>query len=996
VDSSILSAYSTIDRGSPFMYSSYPATPKTWAAKYGYEGFTYMDTPYFIVGDVTGYENGSGTEADPTRLRLSGRNLLYISPGYYDYDAEEYVPGSMGYYNFEYQSEILAGYGGYGGSSGIFEQAPTALSGYWGYDESYGLNCLLANNGGYAMHVGDEWGALGSWSAPWNGPAAVKMAGRYFMDYGYGGYEVYDGFGGEMDTSDRSYLWHSPVSSSGYGGDNPFYISGSDPKFTGFTMGRIGKLARTNSGTWEKAAKGALAAIYTREVNDPNSEGTYVEAGLLTTFSPGSAAGGLTGGFYPDGEGYGGYWQLEGTWTATPMTTGSGYSDFSLREMYYYVAAGYGTGDTYIRGSGESTALYFSALQADLDRRVDLPFGTYAITLDGDGGGTHDFGFRSASGKASDLSGKDIKIAGVSGYGPAISYWKGAVKNTLWTPTTAAVLPDSGEIMPAGATGTPESGEIEGVVSGDYLSLTQIGTFGGPFAGLYDEAYAGAGYGYWIGGGVGTFTGQDLAFSSRITGNSYKAILGGEGAPSFQTTGFEGIMGGLSADLWVKKTSPIRLMGRLNGPNSDPPLPISPSLSASEIRSYIPKTSSFTGAYRGFLGASVDAANRLSGSVMALYQEGYGGYGGVLYSNDIAGTVDPETGFWEAKEGNLFAYNDLSSVQLWNDPGSFAASLIRYEYENIYDSGAVGVDVISGGRVDPRQSQVAIDRINGESWGIWNGVSGGTYTGATPRSWISSEVNTPLPSAAWTGGYGSQYLSYQMDTPVGEISQATAIQGTVAGAQVVWYATSVQEPDPRAYTVVMGGTVKGLFDPNTAVKSWTTISQGGFMETSAFLNKLSTMDAAARANFEKTMKIPAFDVGMGNLRGSSGDFSVNIDNIKFFAFQGVKNPSIFASDAVNGTFGNAETNYTGTQVLVSGSGGLSGILKQNFDVTQWGNNSWSGNISSGASGQPGPLQLTGGPGAGTSVLITEMKGGAAGTINTSAKTFSGTAAGTVR
>jgi hypothetical protein len=817
---------------------------------------------------------------------------------------------------------------------------------------------MYANTSGDSVHVADEWGLIGSWTAPWNAPANIKIAGAFQMDYEYDGdgeYQLNDGYF-------NGYLWNSPVSSSDYDDDNPFYGSSSGPKFYGVTAGRIGRYAQAADGTWERGAKGAMAALYV-------NEGV---AGLLTTFAPGSTVGGLSGGFYPDVTGYGGYWLLDGTLTATPMPSAN-LSDFSLREMGFDVNAGYQSAtdrDLYIRGYGSNVAFYLNAFDSELDRYRALPWGIYALSIGGDYDPYDDYYYIPSafySGKAADLSGKDIRISGVRSWGSRQGYWLGTIKNTLWTPTVAA----SGNI--------PESGEISGVVAGEFMSLSLYGTFGGPFYGLYDEYKSGYEEGSWIGEGVGTYTGQPLAFSSEIDGTTFKSVPGVEGALNLVAQDyFSGIMGGFSETLWEDKTSPIKFIGALDAGEWVEAFPATPFIAASSIASYIPQTSAFTGNYEGFLGVAVDSKNALSGEVTALYDEG--GYGGILYSNDITGEYYPESGGWKA-QGNLVVYEMASEIF----PAIAAMSLSQS-----YAAGEVPVEVILGGTPDLRQVQTDVQGFIEEPWGIWQSVTGGTYSEGTPRKWVTREVNKPVVTAGDAGVNGAQQLMYNLAAPVNGVST-----GTVVGVQAIWD-TSGNIP---SQTVVMGGTVKGIFDPNTTPLTWTAISQGGFMETASFLNKTNAMSDIERANFERAMKIPAFDVGTASLAGSVADMTVNMNNITFFRGQGEVNPTLWATKDITGSYTSGTKDYTGTNVVLSStSPNLTG-LTQNFTVQQW--NTTSGNWGASTStATPGTLtrsatdqgRLTG---ASTAITITSMSGLAGGQINTTAKTFSGAGAGPV-
>ena len=262
------------------------------------------------------------------------------------------------------------------------------------------------------------------------------------------------------------------------------------------------------------------------------------------------------------------------------------------------------------------------------------------------------------------------------------------------------------------------------------------------------------------------------------------------------------------------------------------------------------------------------------------------------------------------------------------------------------------------------------------------------------------------------GGTKDTYNHISFGTPVNGITP-----GTVAGAQTILNRPSMT--GPQSFTIVHGGVIKGLFDPATMPMTWTSISQGGYMETSAFMAKQATMDDAAKANFERAMKIPTFDVGTANLRGNDGlttpNLYVNMDGIKFFRFQTEANPRIWATGNVYGSYTGNPT--IGTKVTLTGSGALSSDLKHTFEVKQWdtSNNNWGATIYKGAADTGGTLtrSATDAARAGTGYLpsgatatipITEMRGGAAGTIRpgvaitglSGTSSFVGTAAGTVR
>ncbi len=514
---------------------------------------------------------------------------------------------------------------------------------------------------------------------------------------------------------------------------------------------------------------------------------------------------------------------------------------------------------------------------------------------------------------------------------------------------------------------------------------------------------------------------------------SYRAAIDGLAAPppgtwqaapskdhyNLWANRFGGIMGGLNANLWTDQTSPLKFQGNYETMSD---VKIAPSVSLGEIMSVNPLAtfSAFAnselaigGAYRGMVGVAVDSANALAGGLMALYQDKTTG-AGLLYSNDIVGKAHPNVSAWEA-DGLLTVY-PLTTGPVTGDPKLFAGSIFRSDETRIYNSGDVQVDAISGGTPpDKRFHQATILSIPGQSWSIWSVTSGGTATGGAqgPKRWVERREDEWNPR----GGYQSTYSSINHEAPINGI-----FTGTVASAAAKFDETTNQTTGRKdSFTVVLGGVIKGLFDPATTPMTWTAVTLGGGMETSALISRQAAMDDAAKASFEKAMKIPAFDVGIANLRGNDGNLYVNIDGIKFFRFRTETDPRIWATGTAYGSYTSnpaaAGVGVPGTKVQLNSSGDLSG-LTHTFEVKQWnagGNNNWGAAIYRGAADTGGTLTrsaldaartATGNlpAGAAATIPITELRGGAAGVLRPGvgipglpgSNSFVGTASGTVR
>ncbi len=287
----------------------------------------------------------------------------------------------------------------------------------------------------------------------------------------------------------------------------------------------------------------------------------------------------------------------------------------------------------------------------------------------------------------------------------------------------------------------------------------------------------------------------------------------------------EGIMGGLNANIWTDKKSPLLFQGQMDIAGGDTG---APALSFGEIVSVNPLATDdafansalkIGGAFRGTLGFAVDSVHKLTGSLLALYQDAGGA--GVLYSNDLTGSAYPRVGGWDAS-GTIAVY-PLTPGPLSGDPKLFAQSVRRSEGKNEYASGEVRVDVVSGsGGYDKRREEFTTLAIAGQPWSIWNSVSVGTSAGTIPGQWTERHEN----ERSVNGGIRSTYANVRMDAPLNGISS-----GTTASARVFFDEPDQQTGAKESYTVVLGGAVKGLFDPATTPQTWMSIAQGGAMET---------------------------------------------------------------------------------------------------------------------------------------------------------------------
>ncbi|MCK9274770.1 MAG: FecR domain-containing protein [Syntrophales bacterium] len=164
----------------------------------------------------------------------------------------------------------------------------------------------------------------------------------------------------------------------------------------------------------------------------------------------------------------------------TPVTVAGDIEPAGISGEYMSTSVLDCDGEYFISGYGEGERSFFTDSEGH-----ELPWGIYSLSV---GGGE----FNSSSNGPSFLVEKSLRIS-QSGYESDKSYWLG---NLVFT-----------GVM---------DGEIEGAISGRYMSLTHMGQFTGPFFGLYDLDQSGCGEGTWIGEGVGIYAGSPLSHVSRI------------------------------------------------------------------------------------------------------------------------------------------------------------------------------------------------------------------------------------------------------------------------------------------------------------------------------------------------------------------------------------------------------------------------------------------------------------------------------------------------
>jgi hypothetical protein len=585
--------------------------------------------------------------------------------------------------------ETVAGYGGWLAESVGYYTHQKALdfSAYWSIGEMVGEEGLLPNlfaNGpgimgtgdgdyGSAMPAGSMSGLLGGIGDPLDDSAPADFLAM-------GEYELY---GGDPETT---LLFRNNV--IGFGGDIVDIFSAglgaadeSDEEFSlllGFSTGlwSPGREDGLDGGTMD----GALAALYFEGDLD---EGVTV--GLLANWEPLLAN---TAGDIDLDDMFTDYYQNFGDFYALDAGPGSNGMWMAQGDLDLFGTVYLDSGTVFnvdlLLGNISPIELmnYLALLAEEFDLPIDLgpeppvgdiedfdfPFARMVGSFDGDG-------HAEALGLGLKLSASDFESTDpggvgtyVFGFGNLMGYTS-EDGNSFKKPATfdpALVLGSEGEAYYTGAVGGvgvgaaidldidvepalsyhlfnvdaiwgPEdvngSGEIFGMLTGEYLSTTEWGVMNGPLFGVYDVDAYGGGYssGGWIANSVGTYQATPLNYYGGLAGLSWSADSG-LFQPNPVITGLVGVHDIAEDELYNEG---IKLMGAhaVNTP-----------LWAMGVQGFM-EDGGFFGSYLDFR-SSGDA---LAGQGVGLYlsADGYGEF--MTFST--TGTHYPGLGMWAASGG---------------------------------------------------------------------------------------------------------------------------------------------------------------------------------------------------------------------------------------------------------------------------------------------------------------------------------------------------------
>ncbi|GBC60106.1 hypothetical protein DENIS_1051 [Desulfonema ishimotonii] len=476
-------------------------------------------------------------------------------------------------------------------------------------------------------------------------------------------------------------------------------------------------------------------------------------------------------------------------------------------------------------------------------------------------------------------------------------------------------------------------------------------SFSGFAAGQYDLS------GYFSGTGAGlALTDTDfinpVAFQSDFSGGIYQGTFS-------ESTGFvSGYLEGYD-NLWdatpeIPSFFNISAMfGMFDAVPDKPVIWIADELVSFDSFEYTDTTPD-GGAYKGFSGgfSFCDEEALVQGLTLSLFTDPDGNTG------VLQGTF---SGYYDFETDCISAWGNLYPIRLAShgpDADAFNTSVMVSVADHDmagFEGAFIGDDGLLSGAVDVATLSRTDLRLPGESWGISQIISSGTFYAG----------NKEAGSDRWRISYHSPDTG---QSHIREFEDTAWAENVISGTAGMSWADIDQ-----ALTGVGGGQFAGTFDPEQytwqALEMWTTMTTGTFLEMTATPGGRDQLAA---------LKIPSIEIGRASLTGGDDALSVRMNDVAFFSYRTGDAPRIWATGDVAGTY--QRPPETGQSVNLSGNG-----LDARFEVTGWNAQTWGAAVSG-----SGPLQRSDTGGTAT----VQFTGHAAGTHSgTSDGAFTGTASG---
>jgi hypothetical protein len=431
---------------------------------------------------------------------------------------------------------------------------------------------------------------------------------------------------------------------------------------------------------------------------------------------------------------------------------------------------------------------------------------------------------------------------------------------------------------------------------------------------------------------TGPFTNFDLAsLATPPDGFTWETGQQWTSYNMFNSGWLDGIMGGLE-NLWSATSADragITFLGNFESPffvTTSQPL-----IFAKDIVSYNPYNKSNTtpdgGAYAGFIGGVFGPSTK--GNIYAIYID-KSNMAGILIGN-YQGNTNMASGIWEANgeiypiqvktvsisPGTLLGGNGLNKREhyFWGHPD---ISTYQYPGEGTFLGASSGNFKIGG-------NQFSLN-IDGESWGVWQAVLGGVYSGTPNSRWIMD-----YHSEIYTEGAGNSTVMIVKNKVEGTWS-GNSIEGKILGAWV--------DLNDIAPTVgVSSGKLTGTYDPSDSENmTWQSVGTGVWVKAGRFLEIVATDSGRATLS---SLNIPAVEIGKTTLSGTGSTVEVTMHDVTFFKSSTGTAPELWATGNVEGTF---TANPLGQSVPLT-----DGAMYADFNIKAWNtaNNTWGADISNG-------------------------------------------------
>jgi hypothetical protein len=375
------------------------------------------------------------------------------------------------------------------------------------------------------------------------------------------------------------------------------------------------------------------------------------------------------------------------------------------------------------------------------------------------------------------------------------------------------------------------------------------------------------------------------------------------------------------------------------------------------------------GAFYG-LSAGVGGNGQLKGKASMLYISPTG-EAGTLYG-DLDGNYYAQTEMYELS-GELTKNLHTSNVGIAAE--NLRDNIAWERLSGLDDHGGFGIGG-NDGDVFANGGGGTMLNITGQNWGVWNLVTGGTFTypsdpGVNHNIWDvydltgmttpgANSTDTNFVAGSWLGGIGSDttpgtWSGGEIEGPLDAIWIGLRKNGTLSGRRV-------------------NGEVTGNYvEVSENQGTWQAGGAGEWVEVISVLDKNNlTNDIIALG---AAANIPISEVYSNTLTGSgsfaAGGVLSNVTmNLNLYSMDPAVADGIWAAIFHGDFSGNTGNSWTMNLSTTNATATLTG--------TQWNNNQWQATVSGNTTG----------------ATSTSFTGQAAGTYNTGAGTFDGSGTGT--